>query len=646
MPSKLPDQDSPAVQEQSNPAPSPAWLLKADADAQTVQTLAVHLRCPPAIAQVLAARGIDTPAAAEAFLNPTLDALLDDPANDPAQLLGMEAAVERILRAIRNAEPVLIYGDYDVDGTTATVLLKTTIERIGLAMEPQRPAQVSYHLPHRIREGYGMQNAILGEAAEAGVRLVISVDTGIRAIAEAVEARALGLDLIVTDHHPPDSAAIPDALAVLNPTQPGCPYPNKNLCGAAVAFKLAQALLDAAAPLTVDADAFRARTRGVLLPSFLKLVAIATIADSVPLTGENRTLAALGLAALANPVQPGLRALMQLAKIPLDRAPTATEVGFRLAPRINAAGRMDIADDVVELLLTRDAARARELAEKLDRLNQERRATETRALDAIDRELLTLVDAGGEYPRECLILDHPDWHRGVLGILASRVVERTGRPAIIVTHADGDAHGSGRSVPGFHLLDAITAADAVDPGAPLFHRFGGHAHAVGFSLPSDRLPLLRSRMKSYAAAHLTGSLLIPQLDYDAELSLAEITPELMAWIARLAPFGIGNPEPVFLTRDVTLAASIRLIQEKHIALQLMQRGPRGQSNPAAIPALGWSRDPLGWPARCTRLALAKGSAVDVLYRLRHNTGPYASPQFGGLELELGDLRPASTTLHS
>ena len=645
MPSKLPDQDSPAVQEQSNPAPSAAWLLKAAVDAQTIQTLAAHLGCPPAIAQVLAARGIDTPAAAEAFLNPTLDALLDDPATDPAQLLGMNAAVERILRAIRNGEPILIYGDYDVDGTTATVLLKTTIERIGLAMEPQQPAQVSYHLPHRIREGYGMQNAILGEAAEAGVRLVISVDTGIRAIAEAVEARALGLDLIVTDHHPPDGAAIPDALAVINPTQPGCPYPNNNLCGAAVAFKLAQALLDAAAPLTAEAEAFRARTRGVLLPSFLKLVAIATIADSVPLTGENRAIAALGLAALANPVQPGLRALMQLAKIPLDRAPTATEVGFRLAPRINAAGRMDIADDVVELLLTRDAARARELAEKLDRLNRERRDSEARALEAIDRELQPLADAGGEYPRECLILDHPDWHRGVLGILASRVVERTGRPAIIITHADGDAHGSGRSVPGFHLLDAIVAANAEDPAAPLFHRFGGHAHAVGFSLPSDRLPLLRSRMKAYAAAHLTDSLLIPQLDYDAELTLAAITPELMAWVARLAPFGIGNPEPVFLTRNVTLAAPIRLIQEKHIALQLMQHVPRGQSNSAAIPALGWSRDPLGWPARCTRLALGKGSAVDVLYRLRHNAGPYASPQFGGLELELCELRPASTTLH-
>ena len=652
MPSKLPDRDSPAVQEQSNSAPSPAWILRAGAEAQTVQTLAAHLVCPAAIARILVTRGIDTPSAAEAFLNPTLEALLDDPANDPAQLLGMDAAVERILRAIRNAEPVLIYGDYDVDGTTATALLKTTIERIALAIDPQKPAQVTYHLPHRIREGYGMQNAILGEAAASGVRLVISVDTGIRAIAEAVEARALALDLIVTDHHLPDDSALPDALAVINPTQHGCPYPNKNLCGAAVAFKLAQALLAAAAVLTPDAAAFRARTRDVLLPSFLKLVAIATIADSVPLTGENRAIAALGLAALANPVQPGLRALMQLAKIPLDRAPTATEIGFRLAPRINAAGRMDIADDVVELLLTRDAARARELAGKLDRLNQDRRASEARALEAIDRELLTLVDCDGEYPRECLILDNPDWHRGVLGILASRVVERTGRPALIVTHADGDAHGSGRSVPGFHLLDAITFADkAGAPGldsetweGPLFHRFGGHAHAVGFSLASERLPLLRARMKSYAAAHLTDSLLIPQLDYDAELSLAEITPSLMAWVARLAPFGMGNPEPVFLTRDVTLAAPIRLIQDKHIALQLMQCGPRQQSDPAAIPALGWSRAPLGWPARCTRLALAKGSVVDVLYRLRHNTGRYASPHFGGLELELADLRPASAPL--
>ena len=651
MLSKLPEQDRAAVQEPSNAAQLASWVLKVPnrpADAAAAEALAAHLGCPLAIAQVLVTRGIDTSAATEAFLNPTIEALLDDPANDPAQMLGMKTAVERILGAIQSGEPILIYGDYDVDGTTATVLLKTTIERIALAMEPQRPAQISYHLPHRIREGYGMQNAILAEAAEAGVRLVISVDTGIRAIAEAEAARALGLDLIVTDHHLPDDAAIPDALAVVNPAQPGCSYPNKSLCGAAVAYKLAQALLDSAAPLTADAAAFRARTRGVLLPSFLKLVAIATVADSVPLTGENRTIAALGLAALANPVQPGLRALMQLAKIPLDRAPTATEVGFRLAPRINAAGRMDIADDVVELLLTRDAARAHELAVKLDRLNQDRRASEARALDAIDRELLTLVDADGAYPPECLILDNPEWHRGVLGILASRVVERTGRPALIVTHADGDAHGSGRSVPGFHLLDAITyangASDAGDPAAPLFHRFGGHAHAAGFSLPSDRLPLLRARMKTYTSSRLTPALLAAQFEYDAELTLAEITPDLMTWIARLAPFGMGNPEPIFLTRSMTLAAPIRLIQEKHISLQLMQSAVGQPSNPGAIPAVGWSRDAKGWPARCNRLGLGKGSVIDVLYRLRHNTGPYASQQFSGIELELCDLRPASGTL--
>ena len=634
----------------TTPPSSPVWLPK-PADPTAVASIAAHLHCPPAIAQILISRGIDTPAAAESFLNPTLAALLDDPATNPSQMLGMALAVERILTAIRTADPILIYGDYDVDGTTATVLLKTTIERIGLALHPPVPQQVTYHVPHRIREGYGMQNAILGEAAAAGIHLVISVDTGIRAVAEAAEARALGLDLIVTDHHlPDDAAALPDALAVINPAQPGCPYPNKCLCGAAVAFKLAQALLDAAAPLTPDPAAFRTRTRGVLIPSFLKLVAIATIADSVSLTGENRLIAALGLAALANPVQPGLRALMQIAKIPLDRPPTATEVGFRLAPRINAAGRMDIASDVVELFLTRDATRARALAEKLDSLNTDRRDSEARALDAIDQELLTLLDAEGTYPAECLILDHPEWHRGVLGILASRIVDRTTRPALVITHADGDAHGSGRSIPGFHLLDAITAADAADPTTPLFHRFGGHAHAVGFSLPSSRLPLLRARMKKYAVSRLSPSLLIPQLDYDAELALVDITPELATWLARCAPFGIGNPEPVFLTRNATLAASVRLIQEKHVCLQLTQppatrqNQERQQAASPAIPALGWSRGPADWSAVCSRLSLVQGSAVDLLYRIRHNTGPYASPHFGGLELELRALQPADAAL--
>jgi single-stranded-DNA-specific exonuclease len=329
---------------------------------------------------------------------------------------------------------------------------------------------------------------------------------------------------------------------------------------------------------------------------------------------------------------------MQLAKMPVNRALTAGEVGFRLAPRINAAGRMDIADDVVELFLTRDVARARELAVKLDGLNQDRRASEASALGAIEQELLPLAGADGAYPPDCLIFDHPDWHRGVLGILASRVVDRTGRPALVVTHADGDAHGSGRSIPGFHLLDAITAADASDPAAPLFHRFGGHAHAVGFSLPSASLPFLRARMKAYGASRLTSELLIPQLDYDAELSFDDFTPELATWIARCAPYGIGNAEPIFVTRNATLAAPIRLVQDKHVCLQLARAG--GEQPGPAIPALGWSRGHVDWRALCAELG--PGSAVDVLYRLRLNTGPYAGPHFGGLELELRGLRPATT----
>jgi single-stranded-DNA-specific exonuclease len=632
---------------------TPHWQLK-PADPTAVAALTTHFHCPPAVAHLLASRNVTTPAAAEAFLNPSIDQF-----HNPTQLLGISAAVDRILAALLAAEPILIYGDYDVDGTTATVLLKTTLERIALAIDPAQPAAVSYHVPHRIREGYGMQKAILAEAAAAGIRLVISVDTGIRAIAEAAEARTLGLDLIVTDHHLPNEVGIPDCLAVINPNQPHCPYPNKNLCGAAVAFKLAHALLLAAAPLTADPAAFSRRTNSVLIPSFLKLVAIATIADSVPLTGENRAIAALGLAALANPVQPGLRALMRLAKLPLDRAPTATEVGFRLAPRINAAGRMDIASDVVELFLTRDSTRSQALAEKLDTLNAARRDSEARALDAIDRHLATLLDADGVYPADCLILDHPDWHRGVLGILASRIVDRTGRPALVITHSDGNAHGSGRSIPGFHLLDAITAVNtAPDPGAPclasetwdvpprnqkedpLFHRFGGHAHAVGFSLPSSRLADLRARMSAYAASHLNPSLLIPQIDYDAELSLTDLTAELALWLERCAPFGIANPEPIFLTRNATLAAPVRLIQEKHICLQLATAS--APANAPAISALGWSRASNHWPEKCAALALTQGSAIDILYRLRQRTGAYANPHFGGLELELLALRPQAT----
>ncbi len=599
------------------------WIIPT-VDPVAVAHLAEHLHCPNAIASILLSRGISDPTAAQTFLTPTIDDLID-----PTLMLGMDLAVARIQHAVRSSEPILIYGDYDVDGTTATVLLKTAIERIA---PKDKPAIVTYHVPHRLREGYGMQTSVLGQAAAAGVRLVISVDTGIRAFAAAVEAKALGLDLIVTDHHLPDHAiGIPEAVAVLNPAQANCPYPFKSLCGAAVAFKLAHALLLSAAEAADDPDAQRLRVKRSLIPSFLKLVAIATVADSVPLKGENRVIAAQGLRELRNPVQPGLRALMQIAQIPSNRAPTATEVGFRLAPRINAAGRMDIASDVVELFLTKDQPRATELAEKLNRLNDERRATEAKALEAIEAQLATLNGTSADFLAECIILDDSTWHRGILGILASRVVDRTRRPALVLTHEDGHAHGSGRSIEGFHLLDALTAVHGeIHAPDALFTRFGGHAHAVGFSMPSDRMDLLRERMQLYGSTRLTETVLTPPLKCDAEVLLGDLTREFFDWLQRCEPFGIGNREPVFVTRGLRLTAPVRFIKEKHVCIQLEKAG-----EPLRFSALGWSRS-FDWPARCTEIALDKGSLIDVAYRLKTKS----NPQFPGLELELVDIRIA------
>ena len=596
-----------------------AWQVS-PADPLLVASLSQSLACPEPIARLLVSRGIDTPADAEHFLNPSLDDL-----HDPLLMLGMTAAVARIEAAVAQGEPILIYGDYDVDGTTATVVLKTAIERIA---PPDRPAQVSFHVPHRLREGYGIQASRLAQAAGAGVRLVISVDTGIRAFAAAAEARSLGLDLIVTDHHLPDGTeGLPDAHAVINPAQPGCPYPNKNLCGAGVAFKLAHALL--AAHATTEPQ--QTRLRDVLLPSFLKLIAIATVADSVALTGENRAIVALGLHALRHPVQPGLRALLQVAGLPLDQAPTATQVGFRLAPRINAAGRMDIASDVVDLFLTRDPAVASTLAEKLDILNTDRRATEAAALEAIELQLLSLRDPTGAFAGECIVLDHPEWHRGVLGILASRVVDRTGRPALVIRCEAGEAHGSGRSIPGFHLLDALTAAHIPEDAASesLFTRFGGHAHAVGFSLPSHRLPALRSRLRAHSQATLRPELLSPSIDCDLEVDPQDLTFDLLRWLERCEPFGMGNPEPLLLARGLVLAGPPRLIQERHLCLPLTA-APNGQPRNA----MGWSRSGRAlWAERANALCLVQGSRVDAVFTLRENR----HPQYGGLDLILQEL---------
>jgi single-stranded-DNA-specific exonuclease len=568
---------------------------------------AQQARLPLVIAELLLARAVTSAAEAFAFLNP-------EPAHlhDPFLMHGMDAAVARIEQAIASREPVLLYGDYDVDGTTAVVLLKTAIEMLG--------GIVRFHVPHRLREGYGMQSSVLEEAHASGVRLVITVDTGMRAFAEAETARRIGLDLIITDHHLARADdAVPAALAILNPNQAGCAYPEKSLCGAAIALKLAQALLGSRDPV---------RTREKILPSFLKMAAIATIADAVPLRGENRTIAALGLRELRRPAGAGLRALFAAAALdPAAKALTGFDVAFRIAPRINAAGRMDVASEVIELFTTRDAARATELANKLERLNRERRDAEASALASIEARLENQAAPAGD---RLLLVEGEGWHRGVIGILASRVVERTARPAIVVSVEDGVAHGSGRSVDGFMLLNAIESC------ADLFTRFGGHAFAIGFAMPAAGLPELRLRLRSYAEAHLAAHVPERLLRIQAELPLDRITPVLVGWLRKLEPLGHGNPEPLFVARRARLLTSPRVMKDRHLRLELGQLPAPGAAAlpiaPGALRAVGWNL-----AARAAELGLAQGSVIDVAYRIREND----HPEYGGLEVEIVGVNPSS-----
>jgi single-stranded-DNA-specific exonuclease len=567
------------------------WKLRNALDETAVARLSAEARIPLVTAQLLQSRGIRTAAEADTFLNPALAQL-----HSPYEMLGMAAAVERACAAVERREKILIYGDYDVDGTLAIVILKTVIELSGGVCE--------FHVPHRIHEGYGMKDDVIERAAASGVRLVISVDTGIRAFTAAETASRVGLDLIVTDHHLPQAEGVPKAMAVLNPNQAGCTYPCKDLCGAGVAFKLAQALLEKTG-----------MTR--LVPSFLKLVAIATVADAVPLLGENRVFASLGLEGLRHPVNAGLKALMEVAQINHGRALTAGEVAFRLAPRMNAAGRMDVARDVIELFSTHNAAQARELAVRLNSLNVERQQEEQRILQEIETRITSEVSIRDAW---CMVVDGDRWHKGVIGIAASRLVDRFCRPALVITRDGPEAQGSARSIPAFHMLAALESC------AGLFSRFGGHAYAAGFALPSERIGALRAALDARARACLQPEDLQRVLYYDAEVSLAEITPAIFAEIQRLQPYGMGNPEPVFVARHLRLTALPRVIKEKHMKLAVRERETR--TGTRSFQAMGWRM--------AERLQLEPLSAqdeMDLAFKVVENS----HPDFGGLELSICDF---------
>jgi single-stranded-DNA-specific exonuclease len=563
------------------------------AEADAVAALSAALGIGPPAAKVLVHRGFRDPAAARRFLNPAFEEL-----HDPLAMRDMAVAIERIARAIAVGERILIYGDYDVDGTTSVVLLTKAFELAGGA-----PA---YHVPHRLKDGYGMRSEVVEAAAEQGVKLIVSVDTGIRAAEVVRRAGVLGIDVIVTDHHLPETE-LPPALAVLNPNRPDCSYPEKNLCGAGVAFKLIQALLPS---LGWPAEKVRR-----VAESFLKLAAIATVADVVPLTGENRILVAHGLRGLDKVRNAGLRALLDVAGFTEGTAPpNARQVAFQLAPRLNAAGRMDTAKLAVELFLTADPARARELAQQLQDQNSDRRQVEAEIRDICEQ---IAVGEG-----ECALVYYAEtWHRGVLGIVASRLVERLHRPVFVLGRNadDGLASGSGRSIAAFHLLEALESMPE------LFVRFGGHAHAAGVTMEVANVPEFRRRFDAFAASRLCADDFLRRVEIDAVLEVAEIGEQAIDELFTLAPFGHGNPPPLFAALAVEVAAQPIVMKEKHLRITVRKNG-------RILVMKAWNMaDRAG--------ELAPGTRVDVAFNIEED--PYSAARgYPPWSAVLRDFRPA------
>jgi len=579
------------------------WILPA-ADASSIQTLQQHLGIERAVAAILSHRGYSDPSAAREFLSSKLTAL-----EDPFLMRDMEAALTRVMRAIKDREPILLYGDYDVDGTSSIVVLKKAVEILG--------GVADFFIPHRLRDGYGMRNDVIERAASSGVRLIVSVDTGIRANDVVRHAKARGIDVIVTDHHLPD-VELPPAVAVLNPNRPDCSYPNKQLCGAGVTFKLVQAML--------SRSTLPPERQAALLDSFLKPVAIATVADIVPLVGENRIIVRRGLSGLSRVRNAGLRALLAVAGFDDGETPSAHQVAFRLAPRINAAGRMASASDVIELFLTEDEARARSLAEQLDVLNRERQQVETEIVETILRrceEDGALADG-----KSALVFSGRAWHPGVLGIVASRLVERFSRPVFVLSDAlnvdeSEGPHlgGSGRSIPAFHLLEALESMPQ------LFRKFGGHRQAAGLTLHAENLTEFQRRFDAFAASKLSAEDMRPSHFVDAQVAFRELSERCIQQVFSLGPFGFGNATPTFCATGIEVAGPPKVLKEdKHFSVALRHDG-------RTLFAKAWNFGQ-------HRELLQQGTKLDVLFQIEDD--PFSRKRgYAGWCLSLKDVRPSA-----
>jgi len=512
------------------------------ADLDGSSRLAEALGVPMVVARLLHQRGLTDPDAAQRFLDPRLSHL-----HDPFLLTDMRPAVERLRGAIERRERIVVHGDYDADGITSTVMLQRALEMQG--------ADVGHFVPDRVKDGYGLQPDTIERLAAQGARVIVSVDCGIRASDAARRARDLGVDLIITDHHEPE-AELPQAVAVINPKRPDCVYPEKFLAGAGVALKLVQALLANGA------------ANAEVLSSFIKMAAIGTMADVVPLVGENRVIAKFGLDALSRgPHNTGLEALLEESGLTNKRL-DAFHVSFTLAPRLNAAGRMGHAGRAVELLLARardgeSRASARAMARELTDENVRRQESEAGMLIEARRMIDKDPEVGGP---NLLLVASEGWHRGVVGIVASKLVDSYSKPAIVMAIEDGIAHGSCRSIPAFDMLGALEAC------ADLFVKFGGHKQAAGVTIEAARLPEMRRRLTDYANRHLEPGDLIPRLRIDAPLGLRDITGDVVEALSRLGPYGAANPKPVFRASPVELAQAPRVMKERHLSLLFRQDG--------------------------------------------------------------------------
>jgi single-stranded-DNA-specific exonuclease len=525
---------------QLEPVRTKRWSVK-EAEPALVERLAREINIPAPVAAILVNRGIVEPDEALRFLSPSLASI-----HDPFLLLGMDKGVSRLSSALEKGETVCVYGDYDVDGITAVALLIDFFRRIGLSC--------FYHIPLRLEAGYGLSEDGINSIAARGARVIITVDCGITSVVEAELCASLGIDLIVTDHHMP-GATIPAAFAVINPLQPGCPFPFKYLAGVGVAFFLMMALRSR---LRKEGH-FAARSEPNLR-EYLDLVALGTVADIVPLLDENRLFVRYGLAELTTARRTGIQALKEAAGVKGEV--NCGAVGFRLAPRLNAAGRLEDAALGVELLLCEERQRSRAMAAELDAGNTERQALE----QAILREALAMVRENPHLRRrKSIVLASETWHPGVIGIVASRIVDMFHRPTILIALQDGTGKGSGRSIPNFHLYDALNACSG------LLVKFGGHKYAAGLSIDEATLEGFVESFDEVAGGLLSPADLIPELSIDALLRPEEITMELAETLAGLAPFGIGNPEPVFLLEGARVKDS-RVMKEHHLKLRLEAGG--------------------------------------------------------------------------